>query len=267
MTSARGMVLVVEDHDTTRHSLVYILQQAGYSVHDLADGLQAVARLQTMIHEGCIYDVILTDLLLQEATGIDLLKVARSLPHPPEVVLLTGYGTMHSAIDALRSDAFDYLLKPCKPDTLLDTVARAYALRQERRLKYMAIHAIDTHLQMLRGQLLGNTPTIDPAQKALIDRSYQLGRLIIDQLAHTVSFDGKHIVVTQTEFEILRVLIANVNTLVTYQDLVQQVYNQQLSPSKAHQLLKTHIHNLRNKIDRSYLTNVRGVGYKLVDGD
>lgn len=260
-----GHILIVEDHEGTRQSLAYILHQAGHTVSQAADADEAIARIAATEGGESGYDVVLTDLLLEHATGIEVLKAARSLPYPPEVILLTGYGTMSSAIDALRQDAFDYLLKPCVPEALLQSIARALAHRRELLQQRQAISAIEANLQLLRSAVPHIPTAARPAPAPPASRSAQIGKLVIDQAAHTISFDGQMIQATPTEYAIVAFLAANANALVTYQELARQIYGQDLTSYEAHQLLKTHIHNLRSKISRAYLVNVRGAGYRLVN--
>lgn len=128
----RPRLLLVEDDEAARVSLSRVLGRVGYQIDMVPDGEQAIALLEAPDqHEH--FDVVLTDLLLHEIDGVQVLKRARQLPDPPEVVLLTGYGTLHTAIEALRAGAFDYLLKPCKPEDLLRCIGEAVRRRNERR--------------------------------------------------------------------------------------------------------------------------------------
>lgn len=130
--SEKPRLLLVEDDEAARISLSRVLSRVGYQIEMAPDGEQALAMLAAPAG-GQQFDVVLTDLLLHEVDGVQVLKFARQLPDPPEVVMLTGYGTLHTAIEALRAGAFDYLLKPCKPEDLLRCIGEAFRRRQERR--------------------------------------------------------------------------------------------------------------------------------------
>jgi DNA-binding response OmpR family regulator len=255
----RGSILLVEDHEQTRQSLAYILSQAGYSVDQLADGASAIQRLDASVAAGVSYDVILADLLLPVNTGLEVLKAARSLSNPPEVILITAYGTMSSAIDALREGARDYLLKPCDPEALLRSVAAALALCRERRQQQQALSAIRSNLQLLYPDD-GPRAAEEEATPAII-----IGPLTIELPAHKASLAGRVINLTPTEYKILTTLATTPGTVVSYKLLVQAVYHKEFEDQEAHQLIKTHIHNLRLKLGIGYIMNVRGIGYKLVD--
>ncbi len=67
-------------------------------------------------------DVILTDMVMPEICGLELIRRTRSLEPPPDIILATGNATVESAIQALKSGARDYLLKPCNPEQLRHTI-------------------------------------------------------------------------------------------------------------------------------------------------
>ena len=129
----RGRVLVVEDEPYVRDSLGKLLAARGFEV-TMADGVDAA--LQSLAKTSV--DLVLTDLTMPGASGLDLLRrVRESSPRLP-VVVLTGYGTVASAIECLKAGAADYILKPADPDAL--EVACERAMRQralEREVDYL----------------------------------------------------------------------------------------------------------------------------------
>lgn len=263
----RGSILVVEDHESTRQSIVYILQQAGHLVVSTATGTAALQHLAASSEHRAPFDVVLTDLLLHDITGIDILRVARGLADPPEVILLTGYGTLNSAIEAMRAGAFDYLLKPSTPEAMLDCLNNALKRRNDLLQQRHAIQMIEENLQRLRGpgdSGQGDDRGSDLSPHPAGGRLLRVGALVIDQIAHTITFADQPIAVTPIEYEILRILVEAQGGMVTYQSLVARIYKQQLPAYEAQQLLKTHMHNLRGKIDRRCLINVRSIGYRIV---
>jgi DNA-binding response OmpR family regulator len=253
-TSAR--ILLVEDDDVARESLDRVLRRASHHVEAVPDGETACERLGEAGQQAG-YDIVLTDLLLREVDGLAVLRQCRQLADPPEVILLTGYGTLQTALEALRVGAFDYLLKPCKPDDLLRRVDEAYRRRVERRSQQEAIASIAFGLSRLQRPEEG-------AQAPQGPPSTQVGSLRIDRQKHTVFLRGAELVLTPTEFAILRCLADNAGQMVPYSELARQVYRQLVSDSEAHTMLKTHIHNLRHKIGPELIVNVRSVGYRLV---
>ncbi len=116
----QGRILLVEDQETTREFVGMILGDDGYEVDHAADGGEALQRLEEET-----YDLVLTDLKLGDLSGIDVLKKARSLQDPPAVIIITAYGSIENAVEAIKVGAYDYLTKPVSSDELLHTIRRA----------------------------------------------------------------------------------------------------------------------------------------------
>jgi DNA-binding NtrC family response regulator len=124
-------VLVVDDERNNREALAKILGKAGHEVVAAASGEEALAALQEVG-----FDLVVTDLRMIGTGGIEVLKTAKQHPSEPEVILLTAYGTVESAVEAMKLGAHDYLTKPVEPERLVHLVAKALehkALRHEVR--------------------------------------------------------------------------------------------------------------------------------------
>jgi len=117
-------ILFVDDEDVIRKSLSRELQMEGFAVDTVADGGDAIAAL----HNGT-YDLIVTDLLMPGIDGFGVLKAAKQLTPYTSVIILTGYGDMASAIDALRLGADDFTLKPCEVEELAFRIRRCLEKR------------------------------------------------------------------------------------------------------------------------------------------
>ncbi len=113
-------ILVVDDEKSMRITLSELLREEGYSV-DIAESGERALR---MLQEGP-YDLVVTDLKMEEIDGIDLLKAAKSLSSDIEVILVTAHGTIGTAVEAMKHGATDFLSKPFDPDELLVRVERA----------------------------------------------------------------------------------------------------------------------------------------------
>ena len=100
-------VLIVDDDDIVRESLSAVLQNRGFACEQAADGEQALQRLGEQE-----FDVVITDLEMPRLNGIELIEHASLLNNRTSFILITAYGSMETAIEALRKGAFDYLLKP-----------------------------------------------------------------------------------------------------------------------------------------------------------
>src|ERR1051325_2790646 len=120
-------VLVVDDEENVRITTAAILAQEGYEVSTADSGREALASA-ARAH----YDLVLTDLRMDDMDGMALLHELQAR-HPNVVtVVLTGYASIESSIDALRQGVYDYLVKPCMVEDLKRTVRRALEHREQR---------------------------------------------------------------------------------------------------------------------------------------
>jgi two-component system, NtrC family, response regulator AtoC len=125
---ARGShVLVVDDDATIRGFLLDLLSANGHDVVAAVDVHTAAEALKSRE-----FELVLTDLMLPDGDGLEILRLARARPYAPEVLVITAYGTIDSAVEAVRAGAFDYLTKPVAAQKLLLTVDRAIERRSLR---------------------------------------------------------------------------------------------------------------------------------------
>lgn len=106
-------LLIVDDDRTFRLSTAALLRQDGYDVAEASDGQSAVERL-----EGERFDLILLDLRMPGLDGIGMVEVLRRWGHDTPILMISGYGTVDTAVDALHTGADDFLTKPVEPDVL-----------------------------------------------------------------------------------------------------------------------------------------------------
>jgi two-component system NtrC family response regulator len=122
-------ILLVEDEANMARTLAKNLERAGHAVEHAPHGEAALARLRERP-----FDVVLTDLKMPVMDGMQLLRVLHERGLPPAVVVLTGYGTIESAVEAMKLGAADYLIKDARPQEILLTIDRVLqvdALRRE----------------------------------------------------------------------------------------------------------------------------------------
>ena len=122
---AGARVLVVDDQRNLRTTLALMLRNAGYVVDEAADGSTAIE----MGVRGA-YDIVVTDLRIGESDGIDVLRALKARQPLTEVLVMTAFGTIESAVEALRLGAFDYIQKPLSEPELCVKVARAIESRR-----------------------------------------------------------------------------------------------------------------------------------------
>lgn len=120
-------ILVVDDQRNMRTTLAMMLRGAGYEVDEAEDGVQGA---EAGASEA--YDVVITDLRMGEPDGMAVLKAVREAQPKSEVIVMTAYGTIESAVEAMRLGAFDYIQKPFNEQELLMKVYKALESRKLR---------------------------------------------------------------------------------------------------------------------------------------
>ena len=128
-------VLVVDDERNIRVTLRAFLEKAGYEVETAEDANQARALLASGI-----WDVVITDIILPGASGVELMKSIRAAAPTVQVIMMTGEPTVETATEAVRAGAHDYLTKPAGKDAILRSVAAAARIKrlEDDRQRLMA---------------------------------------------------------------------------------------------------------------------------------
>ncbi len=125
-----GRILIIDDEAPLRQTLVRILQQAGFEATSAENGEQGLSFIQTTN-----FDLVFMDLRMPGMAGLEVLKIIHaSHPNLP-VVLFTAQPDLTSAVEALRSGATDYLLKPLKPQALIERAQSILAAQQKENRK------------------------------------------------------------------------------------------------------------------------------------
>ena len=113
-------ILIAEDHELSRQNLVELLSSCGYEVKAVEDGKQA---MDALVEEK--FDLIITDLKMPNVDGLKLLEFVMELSPDNIVIIVTGYATVDTAVEAMKLGAFDYVTKPLKDDLVKLTLERA----------------------------------------------------------------------------------------------------------------------------------------------
>ncbi len=127
MVTERPSVLVVDDQPAMRLAMTRVLERAGYEVTRCEDGREALAALDARP-----WDAMVSDVRMPGVDGRELLGRALALRPALKVIMVTAFGTVEDAVEAIRRGAHDYLLKPFAPEALVAAVQRALAGRAER---------------------------------------------------------------------------------------------------------------------------------------
>ena len=128
MSEAKIKVLVAEDEVHLGQILSNFLIGRGYAVRTVTDGRAALDALRAEA-----YDVALLDIVMPELDGLEVLKQVRAEADPPEVIIITGNGTIETAISAMKLGAYDYMAKPYRMAEIDVLVRRAWEKRRLAR--------------------------------------------------------------------------------------------------------------------------------------
>jgi DNA-binding NtrC family response regulator len=119
-------LLVVEDDSSVRNTIATFLEMEGYAVDAVSTTREALARLAADA-----YPIVISDIYIDDRTGLDVLNAARDRDPNCSVILMTARGTMETVMAATRGGVFDYIAKPFELDRILETVKRAESVRDE----------------------------------------------------------------------------------------------------------------------------------------
>jgi len=125
MTDLTAQILVIDDDKAMRDACYQILSRQGYQVEMAANARQGLTLLERIS-----FDVILLDLVMPDLDGLETLKKIRAIDPELEVIIITGYGTIQSAVESIKAGAFHFLSKPFVPDDLRQVVSRALDKRR-----------------------------------------------------------------------------------------------------------------------------------------
>ncbi len=218
-------VLVVEDAKDMNRLIVKTLTRAGYSVDGCYNGEEALDFLA-----GAEYDAILLDVMMPKMDGYALLEKLRSQGMDTPVLFLTARDAISDRVKGLDLGADDYLVKPFDFEELL---ARIRAMTRKKAGKRSNV--------------------------------FTLGDLQVDAQSHTVTRGGQEINLLPKEFTILEYMIRNQGTVLSREQLENQIWNYERSGSSNN--IDVYISKLRKKIDGEgqsrLLHTIRGVGWVL----
>ncbi|RMF61403.1 MAG: sigma-54-dependent Fis family transcriptional regulator [Calditrichaeota bacterium] len=122
-----GRVMVVDDEENIREVLSSYLQSLGYEVETATDGQDALDKYQ----EG-MYDLVISDLLMPSIDGLELLKKIRARDKNVIFLMITGYPSIETAVEAIKKGAYDYITKPFHMDDVKLRIERAFEKKNLR---------------------------------------------------------------------------------------------------------------------------------------
>ncbi len=262
MNPSPARILVVDDELPIRLTMSDLLRRRGYDVQIAASGEEA---LDIIFQRP--FDLLLLDLKLPQMSGIEVAQRAFERQPDVAVIILTGHGSLDSAIEGMHLGIFDYLLKTSSPQEVLGRVAAAVQKQQEQRNQKRLLQTLHTVVNALHG-----TPEAEAAPAANPnDQWIGVGNLQISMWRQTARLGEQILNLTPTEFRMLGCLAQQAGQVMSYQQLLRCAQGYEAESIEAAELVKPHIYHLRQKIEPDssnprYILTVRGTGYVLTTG-
>src|SRR5258706_9620816 len=143
-------VLIVDDDDAFRAALIEFLQLRRRQVRSCKDGQEAIRVLR---EEKEPFDVVITDLIMPLVGGMEVVRAAKERHAETQVVVITGFATLETAIDAMRQGAYDYIAKPFKlveVDLIVEKISERKKLTEQNQKLSERIQSLYTRLDLLK---------------------------------------------------------------------------------------------------------------------
>lgn len=238
-------ILVVEDEEKLARFTELELRHEGYVVDKAADGRTA---LEMSLEKD--YDLILLDIMLPELSGMEVLRRLKKEKDTP-VILLTARDAVMDKVSGLDAGAVDYITKPFAIEELLARIRVALKLYSGRG------GSSDNDAN-------GSVEERDYVNQAVNNEGIlRWNKLVMDIPKHTVKYDGHIIELTNREFIMLRVLLENMDIVLSRDTLLEKVCGYDYLGET--NVIDVYVRYLRSKIDEVYevkmIQTVRGVGY------
>jgi DNA-binding NtrC family response regulator len=172
-------ILVADDDEIARDVIAALLGREGYAIVPAQDGLEAISRLRTQDIQ-----MVITDLMMPGADGIEVLKYAVRTDPDVAVVILTAYGTLDTTLEAIKEGAYDYLTKPFKTREISIIAERAYQrsllIMDNRELKK---NLRDTYrdMELLKTVAASGNPGVTTGWFERIEKLKTLNVLLTDE--------------------------------------------------------------------------------------
>ncbi len=252
----KAKILVVDDEEKIRQSLEQILQLEGYDTNSASCGDQA---LEKLAQEN--YDLILLDLIMPGMDGIGVMRCAvQAYPHI-KIILLTGNGSIESAIEALRYGAHDYILKPANTRDLLSSVSQALIKKAEQQKRRLLLEQLDNSIQRLK-----IAEGIRPTSRYDHEIIHIEDGITVDLVRREIWRGDLRVSMTPTEGKLVKVLLENRGRVLSHRELVLLVQGYEATDWEAPEVLRPLISRLRRKLavfpgGEKWIANVRGTGY------
>ncbi len=182
-TMDKDVVLIVEDEDIARKNLAHILKKEGCDVVAARGGVEALSQLKSRV-----FDLVITDLKMEKVDGMAVLERSKALHPNTEVVMITGYATVDTAVDAMKAGAYSYIAKPYKIDEV-KRIAREALLKRRLCLENRELKAAVRRLRKA-SPIIGRSA----AMKSVLETVTQIAPSDINVMIMGESGTGKELV-------------------------------------------------------------------------
>jgi DNA-binding response OmpR family regulator len=264
----KAHLLLVDDEPNILFTLTRTLNPL-YTVTAVGSGEEALELVSKKS-----FDLVLLDIHLPGISGLEALEAIERQQPQTAIIMLTGFSTVDSAVQAMRKGAINYLQKPASKAQILESVkeglAQAQRERQRDALLLKARQLLESSLQQLDEVV---PPSSNPGQKtdtrpqvANPDRFLQKGPLVIDLYRRKATLNEALLDLTAGEYDLLLVLVQKAPQVLSPQALIQETRGYDCSLSEARELIRWQVYLLRQKVEidpsaPQYILNVRGRGY------
>lgn len=253
-------ILVVDDEVTTRLSLAELLRLEGYDVTMAASGEEAL----DVMAAHSPFDLMVLDIKMPGMDGLQLTEAVQQRSPDTVIILLTAFGTLETAIQALRRGAHDYLLKPCPVSQILESVRKGLSKRYQEQQRKKLVSRLEQTLSELR--TIEQPDVAIPPPPAPAERYLEVQDMRLDRGRRQVWIGHRSVDLTPTEYKLLSYLMERADQVCSPQQLVRQAQGYETDPWGARAIVRVHIRRLRRKLEPDpaqprYIVNVRGVGY------
>lgn len=225
MSTTKQKILIVDDEPDILELIEYNLQKEGYQVSLANNGHEGITMAKKVLP-----DLIILDIMMPKMDGIEACRLMRTMPEFKNtfMVFLTARSEEYSEIAGFNVGADDYIAKPIKPRAL---VSRINAILRRN----------------------GGADEVS-------DNKIEIGDLVIDRESYLVYQGGEKVVLAKKEFELLYLLASKPGKVFTREAILKNIWED--SVVVTNRTIDVHIRKLREKLGETYVSTVKGVGYK-----
>jgi DNA-binding response OmpR family regulator len=249
-------ILIVDDEQGVRDSLTQLLRVEGYQA-DAADSGESA--LKHLAEKEC--DLVLLDIRLPGLDGVEVMHEINKLHPETHIIIITGYGSLDSAIEAIRSGAQDYILKPYTADDILLSIGKALSEKETKTRKEILIEQLTSSLDQLK-DVEGIRSQELPARRVV----NLPGGIMVDLERREMWRGSDRAHLTPTESKLLSFFLENQGRVLAHKELVFLVQGIEVEEDEAPEILRPMVSRLRKKMAlfpgmEEWVSNVRGTGY------